>query len=791
MMWTAVPAGVAVLAALSWAWQQRTIAAAAAKQTQLLTAALGTISGACYAIRHDHTTRIDINPSVDGWPPDLKTLQQRLRPADQSALSKALASFDATGKSFVLRVDWYRDDNTDGELATSAEAARARRVEITGHRLIPDGATLAHLDQQTIDLLWVSDVTDRSAATAEHMRASQELARLRETLSRLPITIWWRDQTLKVTGGNRGIQELLKISPHSNDLASEAVQTQQVSRGYRMLAAAPGVTQPLELIEQALGDGWTVGFAVDRTEIETVNAELGRLVLGHREVLESVSTAIAIYGPDTRLMFFNTAFVKLWGIDGGLLQSEPSLAQVLETLHEDRVLPEYADFRRFKAQELGLFDSLTEPREELMHLPDGRTIRLKVARHPFGGLTFIYDDVTDRIALERSYNTLIEVQRETLDNLFEGIAVFGSDGRIKLWNPTFAASWKINPEELDTRPHISVIADKARSLLENGQPWDSRKDEIVGIVTSQQPYSSQLERPDGRILDLSVLPLPDGNVLWTFLDVTDASRVQRALQERNEALEESGRLKSEFIANVSYELRTPLNAIIGFAEMLAHEYYGPLSDRQKDSAQGILEGSKRLLELIDDILDLATIEAGHMALERKLVDVHAMLSSVLLLARERAGRLELNLSLNCAQDIGSIDLDLRRIRQALYNLVTNAIKFTPAGGSIMLSARREDGEMVLVVADTGIGIALEDQPHVFEKFERGDRRGRQVGAGLGLALVKSFVELHGGRVGLVSEPGLGTHVTLFLPMSSPEPAPAPVMPSQPAPGTPRVVEYSK
>src|SRR5207302_5453986 len=184
-------------------------------------------------------------------------------------------------------------------------------------------------------------------------------------------------------------------------------------------------------------------------------------------------------------------------------------------------------------------------------------------------------------------------------------------------------------------------------------------------------------------------------------------------RERNEALETAGRLKSEFIANVSYELRTPLNAIIGFAEILANQYFGTLSPRQLDYSRGILDSSHRLLSLINDILDLATIEAGYMALETGRVEVSAMLDAVMTLTRERARSQDLALTVTCAPGIGEIDADERRLKQALFNLVSNAIKFTPSGGSVRLDARLDpaiaDGDVVFAVSDTGVGIAAADQ----------------------------------------------------------------------------------
>jgi signal transduction histidine kinase len=392
-------------------------------------------------------------------------------------------------------------------------------------------------------------------------------------------------------------------------------------------------------------------------------------------------------------------------------------------------------------------------------------LSLSVSPHPFGGLIFVYEDVTDRLALERSYNTLIEVQRETLDNLFEAIAVFGSDGRLKLHNPAYRKIWALSETDLAGEPHINEIVEKTRNFYDDRGDWPMVKAQVIAAISAQALVRGLLDRRDGSVLQLATVPLPDGNVLLSYQDVTDTQRVERALRERNEALETAGRLKSEFIANVSYELRTPLNAIIGFAEILANEYFGTLTPRQLDYSRGILDSSHRLLSLINDILDLATIEAGYMTLETAEVDIGAMLEAVLTLTRERARNQDLDLTLRCPANIGTIEADERRLKQALFNLISNAIKFTPSGGSIRLEARRDAGELVLSVTDTGVGIPIADQERVFDKFERGTTQDYQTGVGLGLSLVKNLIELHGGTVTIESLPRRGTTVRCHLPMS--------------------------
>jgi signal transduction histidine kinase len=477
-------------------------------------------------------------------------------------------------------------------------------------------------------------------------------------------------------------------------------------------------------------------------------------------VLNRVTAAIAIYGADRRLNFFNLAFAQLWRLEEDWLSRQPLVEEVMDRLRERRRLPEVADFRAFRRNLVAQFTSLIAPQEELLHLPDDKTLRLVVSPHPQGGLIFAYEDVTGRFALERSYNTAIEVQRETLDHLYEGIAVFGSDGRLKLSNPAYAQMWGLTPEDLGGEPHVSQLAEKFHDFLDDGGDWSERKARVVARLTADRASSMTLNRRDGSVLQAVTLPLPDGNTLLSYLDVTDTTRVENALRERTDALEAAGRLKSEFLANVSYELRTPLTSITGYAEMLTGNYAGELAPRQLEYASNILESAQAFTRLVDDILDLATIEAGYMELDTSAVDIQTMLQNVLTLQQAQARNLGLRLEFDCPATIGTIPGDERRLKQVMFSLVSNALKFTPAGGSVMVAARREGERVALIVSDTGIGVAAEDQARIFEKFERGNTR--QSGAGLGLALVKSFIELHGGTVELRSSPREGTTVACWL-----------------------------
>lgn len=588
-------------------------------------------------------------------------------------------------------------------------------------------ATIAEAEKREISVRANLQRVEREAA-------EDALRRLESALDALPVPLWRRDPEQRIVwcntayadagGAERGafIDGAAKLGGDAiarklSALArlALAARTSQSDSGHLIVA---GARRLYDFVEAPLPDGGTIGMAVDQTEREESGIELARHIGAQGTVLETMPVAIAIFGADKRLKYANSAYARLWRVDEDWLATEPEYGEVLESLRERRRLPEFADFRMFKRQRVALFDSIFEPIDELMYLPDGTTLRERCLAHPLGGLLFAFEDVTDRLTLERSYNTLIAVQR-ALDNLQEGVAVFGSDGKMKLHNPAFARIWDMPEAALIAEPHIGEVIDLMRPFYPADEDWEDTKSRLADDIGAREPVRARLERADGRILDYALVPLPDGATQLSYLDVTDTIRVERALRERAEALEAADRLKSEFISTVSYELRTPLNTIIGFAEMLSKQYFGALNERQVEYCDDILSASQRLLAIINDILDLASIDAGRMTLDLSPVPVLGLMEETAQIMADLARERDLALEVKVPRALPDLRADPRRLKQALCNLVSNAIKFTPAGGKITLSAEAAGQYVALAVADTGMGIAPEHQSRVFKEFERG------------------------------------------------------------------------
>ena len=542
--------------------------------------------------------------------------------------------------------------------------------------------------------------------------------------------------------------------------ANAAAQIARAEHGpveERVATIVAGERRVLEVCAARQGD-MLAALAVDVTAVENALTVKDRALQSHATTLDRLATAIAIFGPDRRLAFHNAAFETLWNLPAAFLEQAPPEERVLDRLRAERRLPETADFKAWKRDQLKGYET-REGFERWWHLPDGQSLRVIANPGSDGGVTYIYENVTEQLALERRYNALSRTQGETIDNLGEGVASFGPDGLLKLANPAFWALLGVAAADVGT--HVRAIGESAPAEVE--AVWGALSRQVTGLTDHRTGTTGRVERADGRILDHAFTPLPDGSTLATFADVTDTVNVERALLERNNALEEADKLKNAFIEHVSYELRSPLNTIIGFTQLLNRAETGPLTDKQKEYATYISTSSEALLVIIDGILDLATIDAGIMELSLAPVDVPASVGQVLDGLKDRINEGEISVELDVAPDAGVFEGDAQRVRQVLFNLVSNALSHSPHGETVTIASRRE-GEMVAIsVRDRGPGIAEDKKEAIFERFMSSGAQGHRGGVGLGLSLVRSFVELHGGSVDVASVSGPGAEVVVRFP----------------------------
>ncbi|MDO9416835.1 sensor histidine kinase [Pararhizobium sp.] len=503
----------------------------------------------------------------------------------------------------------------------------------------------------------------------------------------------------------------------------------------------------------------TAGMAINISGEEAVREELKRTLQSHAETLDHLATPVAIFDGEQRLQFYNQGFQQLWNFATSFLERKPGNGELLDWLRADGKLPEQLNWKQWKETALSVYQAL-DTQSHLWHLPNGQTLRVFATARPQGGATWVFENLTEKVDLETRYNTLVQVQGETIDHLSEGVAVFSPDGRIKLSNPAFRALWGITEEQAKPGTHIKVIESACAVSYDQPDGWKRFAHIITSFDDERPSCQGILELRTGLILDFSVIPLPNAQTMLTFVNVTDSVQVERALTDKNDALRKADALKNDFVQHVSYELRSPLTNIIGFADLLKTPSMGPLSERQAEYVDHISSSSSLLLTIVNDILDLATVDAGIMQLDFSEIDLAEFLEDVALQLNERRQESSVALDIKVSGNLGTLVADRQRLTQIIIKLLSNAANFAPDHSVVRLKCSREGSDFVFSVSDSGPGIPQDVLETVFNRFES---HGQNGGAGLGLSIVESFVSLHHGKVSIRSREGEGTEVTCRIP----------------------------
>ncbi|WP_455476073.1 PAS-domain containing protein [Bartonella sp. B17] len=616
---------------------------------------------------------------------------------------------------------------------------------------------------------------DISKQQSENARLQKDITRIltelrmqRNLLDCIQEPVWIRDCEGKICFINRSFKEMTGFKEKYNkidDLFNEATQrktneTETVFQEH-VHTVINGERRRFHLTRITTAEGMAA-FARDDSAYENLAHEMGRVLQGHCETLDQISTAVAIFDKNQKLKFCNHAFKILWPLENSFLESEPSHTLLLERLREKGLIGEHPDWRAWKEKLFKAYQQ-SESNQQIWNLPDGRTVRVISSPHPQGGVTWLYENLTEKVDLERRYNTLIKIQGETLDKLSEGVVVFGTDGRLRLSNPALSKLLSLPYNLLVEGTHITQLQSHCLALTV-GEEWSKFTKFITGFAENRDTSSGRMDLKNGMIIDYTLVPLPDGQTMLTFANVTDTVHVARALQEKNEALESADRLRNEFVQHVSYELRTPLTNIIGFSDILRDQIFGSVNERQQEYLGHIHSESGTLLNIVNDILDLATLDAGIMELDIKPVNIADAMVQAVARVEERLNGRYITLLQQISPSLNFISADATRLHQIFVNILSNAINFATEASTIEFCADEQNNNIIFSVHNEGSDIPKDILDRIFKRFSSHAHHGGRAGAGLGLSLVKSFVELHGGHVEIFTGTGQGTTVKCFFPI---------------------------
>jgi len=659
-----------------------------------------------------------------------------------------------------------------------SERSLALRGHLADPQVSPGGAAL----------VWVFDFSDSEAELTrlreEAERARGDFTALVSLIEAAPMPMWFRrpDGRLRLVnsayvaavGGDSAeqvVEKGIELIETVDGLSAGSVAQQAARRGVpieRVVAVTiDNQRHAFRVHDLPLGDEGIAGYAVDIEDLEELARAFRAFRDAQRSMLDQLSAGVAQFDAKRRLTFANGPFQSLFKLSPRVMVDPPEFERLLDSARDLGRVPEVRDFPAWRRERVGWF-STNETREEAWPLADGTHMRVVAQPVPDGGLLLIAEDRTEQLRLSAMRDTLLRTRTATFDSLFESVAVFAPDGRMQLWNRRFAADWDLEGGFLDGHPHIEALLGKLSPRLKRPSQAKAVGDVVRAATLDRKQTSGRITLANGRVLEFSGVPLPDGNGLLAVLDITDSQKAETALRDRNAALEEADAVKTRFLAKMSYDLRTPLTSIGGFAELLEAGIGGDLTPDGHEYIKAIINSAARLGEHIESLLDLSQSEAGLLPLAKEGVELMPLVQTVV---EERAGRLSragLTLDLQAGKTLGKVQADKRRLARALSHLVDNAISATPRGGRILVKVTREkrDGHSFtqIVVSDNGPGMDEAALVRALDGLKlSADGQTLERSQGLGLPLARQLIEAHGGTLRLLSEPGQGTAAIVELP----------------------------
>jgi signal transduction histidine kinase len=712
-------------------------------------------------------------------------------PTEQSAMPDAAADLAHFER-------WIEADDS-AELANALNALRD-----TGKRFDLDvrtkGGTLINVHGRPVGAQLIVRLRDlsrlqRDFADALHLCASLEAesANLKELLNAVEFPVWTADASGLVSWSNDAFKQRGVASASDGIVTARAVVGSKAqwttideghANGQALTTCSPAPVDQDDgqtsdrLVHLATatkgGTPVTAGYAMPVSDAARYEVALANVHDVQSRMLNALNTAVCVFNAERHVAFYNAAFADLFGFQRRVLDEHPHESTVLTYLKSTRQMPESGNHRGWREQFTSAY-AASQPQTDDWELHDGRFLRVITAPNADGGAIWLFENETEKYELKSRFTALTQVRAATLDALREGVAVFGSNGRLQLVNPAFGQLWQLSDDEVKIGAHVKDITAPIRDLARDRRVID----QLVGLVGSlghrREGIISRMTLTDERVVDLVATPLPGGATMLTANDVTASVAIEDTLRESNAALEEAARIKTTFIKHVSYELRSPLTSIIGFAQLLDDTATGPLNERQRDYLNFVLSSTQSLMALVDSILDLTTVDAGILTLSLDTIAPTDLLNDAEVGLRDRLLDTKISIDRKFDPAVPTLTVDETRMRQVLYNLLSNAVASSVHGSAVRVRTRlvedRQGGQAVEVrVVDKGRGMSTAQAKAAFEPFETGQNSVGS-GAGLGLTLSRALVELHGGTMGLWSREGLGTVVRCTLPLDPDETSP--------------------
>ncbi len=465
---------------------------------------------------------------------------------------------------------------------------------------------------------------------------------LAEILDNLPIYIWQKNKDLKLTYCNKPYADALESTKESaikNNLRLIPQSKNSVYIDHSLYLTKPkkltehiiiNGSRRLISIEETpfLGKEKSTGIAIDITEREELEKSYKNYKKQTEDTLNNISVPVAVFDENSILIFANEALINLFSIEKLDISENCKFADIIDYILSNNSLLMTEDIAKYKEITKDLFQTIIEPYHTNLQLANGKIFNVNITPNQAGGLIFVFEDVSDRITLERKLNSISSIQGEILNYLSEGVVVFGSDNKIKIANQFLAKLLQL-PENQDFKElHISDYFKSAKNIFGSKEEFEFWISKLINKIAKRSEFSETLNLQSGQFIKYEYIPLPEGFNLIRFSEITDSINLEKVQNEKTELLNQIDETKSSLISNISREIKSPLQTASGFAEVLYNKYFGELNEKQLGYCRGIIESIETLINISDSVINLANLESGILKLKYEETDLSKFINEL-------------------------------------------------------------------------------------------------------------------------------------------------------------------
>ncbi|MEM6602765.1 MAG: histidine kinase dimerization/phospho-acceptor domain-containing protein [Pseudomonadota bacterium] len=596
-----------------------------------------------------------------------------------------------------------------------------------------------------------------------HQQTRQKLFQLQNYCDLLPMPFWCRDHLQNIIFANKayiqitGDHQAEMFQKSKAQILARSALLREQPQNMELSAAYGGQRYDYQIVEIPFRDHdenqYSIGIAFDVSKEHILRKKIDRLSKGSHDILQHLSVGAILFDEKRRIMRYNQAFLDLWHLTENDINQMPDHPSLLEALQLRRMLPEQRDVKGWRSEQFAPYTDPNEIYRDIWHIPTGQIIHVTCGSYAAGGLIFLCDDITEKIHFEKIHKNSIGNLQETLDSIEVDVALFNSDYKLMVFNNSLnrLCEGKLSenmhlsclPECCESRPHITKFC---RKLLETSQSYFPEG----GLNDTVK---------DGKnIYDLRAVRLESGDIMLTFRDITVQAEYEDILSERADALSELSHVREMFFRQISFQLREPMTAISGFAEILEQEIFGPLNPKQNEYIQDMRRASGQMLELIDNMIDLVSLEnnADDIRQNFKLHTPASVIESAISALTGRLKDKNITISYECklAEDI-KIQCDFTSLRQSIIQIIYNAIAASSQNSVINVSCALKGEKIIFSFKNSGTPISMER----VSALEKNDTK--QILQGYGLKYVKRVCQYHHAELQILPQQD-GTKVNIIF-----------------------------